>query len=153
MYIDHATFRSSDMDATRDFFISVFNLLPGARPGLISNRIPGYWLYAQDKPLVHIIPAGDEGHPLPATALKESIDHVAFHLEGYAAFREKLQGLGIHYSLMDLADIQERRVFIRAPGGQLFRRGRNPLTLSPELTYPALKSGRADIHRFTGLSI
>lgn len=119
MYIDHATFRSSDMDATRDFFIAVFDLQPGARPGLISNRIPGYWLYAQDKPLVHIIPAGDEGYPLPAAALKESIDHVAFHLEGYGAFREKLQGLGIHYSLMDLADIQERRVFIRAPGGQL----------------------------------
>ncbi|WP_226812229.1 VOC family protein [Buttiauxella massiliensis] len=107
------------MDATRDFFIAVFDLQPGARPGLISNRIPGYWLYAQDKPLVHIIPAGDEGYPLPAAALKESIDHVAFHLEGYGAFREKLQGLGIHYSLMDLADIQERRVFIRAPGGQL----------------------------------
>lgn len=119
MYIDHATFRSSDMDATRDFFISVFDLLPGARPGLITNRIPGYWLYAQDKPLVHIIPAGDEGYPLPAAVLKESIDHVAFHLEGYAAFREKLQRLGIHYSLMDLADIQERRVFIRTPGGQL----------------------------------
>lgn len=119
MYIDHATFRSSDMDATRDFFIAVFDLQPGVRPGLISNRIPGYWLYAQGKPLVHIIPAGAEGYPLPAAALKESIDHVAFHLEGYGAFREKLQGLGIQYSLMDLADIKERRVFIRAPGGQL----------------------------------
>ena len=119
MYIDHATFRSSDMDATRDFFTSVFDLQPGARPGLISNRIPGYWLYAQDKPLVHIIPAINGGVPVPAVELKESIDHVAFHLEGYEDFREKLNALGIRYSLMDLADIQERRVFIRAPGEQL----------------------------------
>lgn len=119
MYIDHATFRSGDMEATRDFFILVFDLQPGARPGLIRNNIPGYWLYAQDKPLVHIIPASDGGYPLPAAALKESIDHVAFHLEGYGAFLEKLEGLGFHYSLMDLPDIEERRIFIRAPGGQL----------------------------------
>lgn len=32
-------------------------------------------------------------------------------------------------------------------------RGRNTLALSPELTYPALKRGRTDIHRLTGLSI
>jgi len=37
--------------------------------------------------------------------------------------------------------------------GEWGRGGRNPLTLSPELTYPALKRGRTDIHRFTGLSI
>lgn len=118
MYIDHVTFRSSDMEATRDFFISVFDLLSGARPGLISDCIPVYWLYAQYKPLVHIIPAGDEGYPLPATALKESISHVAFHLEG-SAFREKLQNLGIHYSLMDLVNIEERMIFMYAPGGKV----------------------------------
>lgn len=119
MYIDHATFRSSDMDATRDFFTSVFDLQPGARPGLISNLIPGYWLYAQDKPLVHIIPASNGVVPVPAVALIESIDHLALYLEGYGAFREKLNALGIRYYLMGLADIQERRGFIRAPGGQL----------------------------------
>lgn len=119
MYIDHATFRSSDMNATRDFFISVFDLQVGERPDLIRNLIPGYWLYEQDKPIVHIIPARDNGFSLPAVVLKESIDHVAFHLEGYRNFREKLDAMGISYSLMDLADIDERRVFIQAPGGQL----------------------------------
>ncbi|RPH25530.1 glyoxalase [Buttiauxella warmboldiae] len=119
MYIDHITFRTHDMDGTRDFFISVFDLQVGQRPALIHSRIPGYWLYSQGKPLVHIIPARVQGAPLPFAALKEGIDHVAFHLEGYGAFREKLDGLGINYSLMDLADIQERRIFMRAPGGQL----------------------------------
>lgn len=66
MYIDHATFRSSDMDATRDFFIAVFDLQPGARPALINKRIPGYWLYAQDQPLVHIIAASVQGSRCPS---------------------------------------------------------------------------------------
>ena len=34
-------------------------------------------------------------------------------------FRGKLDQLGIHYSTMDLADLGERRLFFRAPGGAL----------------------------------
>ncbi|WP_200842952.1 MULTISPECIES: hypothetical protein [unclassified Raoultella] len=121
MYIHHVTFRSHDMEATRDFFISVFDLQAGERPSLIRNSIPGYWLYEFDKPIVHIIPASAEGVRLPATALKESIDPVAFYLEGYQNVRIKLDRLGILYSLMDLVDIDERRIFIRAPGDLLPR--------------------------------
>ena len=40
-------------------------------------------------------------------------------MEGYANFRNKLDQLGIHYSTMDLADIGERRLFFRTPGGPL----------------------------------
>lgn len=47
------------------------------------------------------------------------IDHVGLRLNGYAEFRARLDRLGIRYSLMDLADIQERRVFLQTPGGSL----------------------------------
>jgi glyoxylase I family protein len=40
-------------------------------------------------------------------------------MEGYADFRSKLDRLGIRYTPMDLADIQERRLFFHAPGGPL----------------------------------
>jgi len=40
-------------------------------------------------------------------------------MEGYAEFRRKLEQLGIRYSTMDLADIQERRLFFHTPGGPL----------------------------------
>jgi hypothetical protein len=40
-------------------------------------------------------------------------------MQGYAEFRSKLDQLGIRYSTMDLADLGERRLFFRTPGGPL----------------------------------
>ena len=114
MQLDHVTIRTRDIAATRDFFRAVFDLREGERPNAI-RRIPGCWLYAEGKPLVHII--GSHGSGIDHAA--EAIDHVGLRLTGYAAFREKLDRLGVRYSLMDLPDIDERRVFLHAPGGPL----------------------------------
>ncbi|WP_395697783.1 VOC family protein [Methylocella sp.] len=114
MHLDHVTIRTRDIDATRDFFRTVFDLEERERPQAI-RHIPGCWLYAGDEPLVHII--GSSG--FEADRATEAIDHVGFRLDGYGAFRAKLERLGIRYSTMDLADIQERRLFFHAPGGPL----------------------------------
>lgn len=114
MRLDHVTIRTRDIAAARDFFRTVFELEDGERPRAIRG-IPGFWLYSEGQPLVHIIGSGGTGFDQAA----EAIDHVGFRLEGYAAFRARLDRLGIRYSLMDLADIQERRIFLRAPGGPL----------------------------------
>jgi catechol 2,3-dioxygenase-like lactoylglutathione lyase family enzyme len=115
MKLDHVTIRTRDLQATRNFFLSVFDLREGERPLAIQRRIPGHWLYSEGHPLVHII--GSQGSGFDRAA--EAIDHVGFRMQGYAAFREKLDQLGIRYSTMDLADLQERRLFFRAPGGPL----------------------------------
>ena len=114
MKLDHVTIRTRDLQATRSFFLTVFDLKEGERP-LAIRRIPGHWLYSEGHPLVHII--GSQGSGFDCSA--EAIDHVGLRLEGYAEFRSKLDQLGIHYSTMDLADIGERRLFFRAPGGPL----------------------------------
>ena len=114
MKLDHVTIRTRDLQATRSFFLTVFDLEEGERP-LAIHRIPGHWLYSEGHPLVHII--GSQGSGIDRAA--EAIDHVGLRLEGYAEFRSKLDQLGIHYSTMDLADIGERRLFFRAPGGPL----------------------------------
>jgi glyoxylase I family protein len=114
MNLDHVTIRTRDLQATRSFFLTVFDLEEGERP-LAIQGIPGHWLYARGHPLVHII--GSQGTGFDRAA--EAIDHVGFRLKGYAAFREKLDKLDIHYSTMDLADLGERRLFFRAPGGPL----------------------------------
>ncbi|NVD40236.1 glyoxalase [Ensifer sp. HO-A22] len=114
MHLDHVTIRTRDIQATRAFFETVFALDVGERPIAI-QRIPGYWLYADDRPIVHII--GSQGGGLDHAA--EAIDHVGLRLEGYTVFRARLDSLGIAYSTMDLADIGERRLFLRAPGGPL----------------------------------
>ena len=114
MNLDHVTIRTRDLQATRSFFLTLFDLMEGERP-LAIQRIPGHWLYSGGHPLVHIIGSQGQGTGRPA----EAIDHVGLRLEGYAAFRQKLDQLGIRYSTMDLTDLQERRLFFHAPGGPL----------------------------------
>ncbi len=115
MKLDHVTIRTRDLPATRDFFLKVFDLREGERPLAIQRRIPGHWLYSEAHPLVHII--GSQGHGSDHAA--EAIDHVGFRMQGYAEFRNKLDQIGIRYSTRDLADLEERRLFFRAPGGPL----------------------------------
>ena len=55
MHIDHTTIRTKDIEATKNYFTTVFDLKEGRRPNVIEKSIPGYWLYADDKPTVHII--------------------------------------------------------------------------------------------------
>ena len=114
MHLDHVTIRTRDLETTRRFLVRVFDLEEGERP-LAIRRIPGHWLYSDGHPVVHII--GSQGSRIDGSA--EAIDHVGLRMEGYAAFRKKLDQLGIRYSPMDLADLQQRRLFFRAPGGPL----------------------------------
>jgi glyoxylase I family protein len=114
MNLDHVTIRTRDLQATRSFFLKVFDLEEGERP-LAIRRIPGHWLYSEGRPLVHIIGSQANGTDRAA----EAIDHVGLRMEGYSEFRSKLDQLGIRYTTMDLADLQERRLFFHTPGGPL----------------------------------
>lgn len=114
MHLDHVTIRTRDIASTAIFFQNVFGMVEGDRPQAI-RRIPGVWLFADGKPMVHII--GAQGYGIDHAA--EAIDHVGFGMTGYAAFRAKLERLSIAYSPMDLPEIGERRLFLRAPGGPL----------------------------------
>ena len=114
MTLDHVTIRTRDLQATRSFFLRVFDLEEGERPRAI-QRIPGHWLYSEGRPLVHII--GSQGYGIDRAA--EAIDHVGLRMNGYADFREKLDRLGVRYLPMVLPELQERRLFFHAPGGPL----------------------------------
>lgn len=114
MHIDHTTLRTNKLEETRDFFIRVFDLKEGPRPATIAARIKGHWLYFDDKPLVHLI----ESIALPGAATgysPEAIDHTAFFLEDYEGFRNKLDSLNVKYSLMNLPELGEKRIFLHTP--------------------------------------
>lgn len=115
MHLDHITVRTRDLHGTRAFFLEVFDELEERdRPKAI-HRIPGHWLYAGDKPIIHLIGARGYGTDIAA----EAYDHVGIHLDGYSDFRAKLEALGIRYSTMDLDELDERRLFFRTPSGPL----------------------------------
>jgi catechol 2,3-dioxygenase-like lactoylglutathione lyase family enzyme len=114
MHIDHTTIRTSQLDLTKDFLIKVFDMKEGGRPALIEKVIPGYWLYFEDKPLIHIIKSRNY-HLSTKDVSAEAIDHTAFLLTGYESFKQKLIDLEVPFSIMDLEDMGERRIFFHTP--------------------------------------
>lgn len=115
MQFDHLTLRTRDLSSAKVFFEQVFDLTEGSRPSVIRN-IPGHWLYADDKPVVHLVGSSRGAH----VRSDEAIDHVGIRPNGsYKDFKARLETLAITYSLMDVFELQERRIFFRTPGGPL----------------------------------
>ncbi|MFP3542464.1 glyoxalase [Rhizobium sp. SIMBA_035] len=112
MLIDHVTLRTADLEGTKVFLEDLLGLTVGARPDF---GFPGYWLYDEGEPVVHLIPGA--GATVGRDA--ETIDHVGFRLRGYQVFRKKLDDAATAYSTMDLPELGERRLFVRTPGGIL----------------------------------
>jgi len=112
MILDHVTLRTGDLEGTRAFLEMVLEVRPGYRPDF---SFPGYWLYAADEPVIHLIPG--EGGAVDRRG--ETIDHAAFRLEDHDGMRNKLDRLGIPYSRMELPDLGEKRIFVRTPAGIL----------------------------------
>lgn len=97
------------MDQVRDFYCEVFQLEIGERPDF---GIPGYWLYAGAKPLVHLIESDNHrdlrgGH----------LDHVAFKAGNIAGLRARLDGLGWDYSTIERPEFNMTQLFFRDPAG------------------------------------
>ena len=50
--LNHVTVRTTRMEATRDFYVTVLGMSVGSRPDL---GFPGAWLYASGQAVLHII--------------------------------------------------------------------------------------------------
>jgi catechol 2,3-dioxygenase-like lactoylglutathione lyase family enzyme len=110
--LDHATLRTSDLEGTREFLEALLGLKPGFRP---PSSFPGYWLYAGDRPIIHLIP-GEALRPARGT---EGIDHIGFRLTDYDETLARLDALNTPCSRMELPELGERRLFVRTPTGIL----------------------------------
>jgi catechol 2,3-dioxygenase-like lactoylglutathione lyase family enzyme len=104
--------RTSDLEGTRAFLEILLDLTPGYRPDF---PFPGYWLYAGDEPVVHLVP----GRGGPVDRSGETIDHIGFRLTDYDGILRKVGNLAIPHSLMNLPEIGERRIFVETPTGIL----------------------------------
>jgi catechol 2,3-dioxygenase-like lactoylglutathione lyase family enzyme len=120
MQLDRATIVTADLETARHFFVDIAGLSEGARPPF---SVDGYWLYANGRPVVHLIDA-----TAPATAahgrVAPRIDHIAFRLDGTAewqALLERLRVHGVDYQTAQVpqrgAQPAERQLFVAlAPG-------------------------------------
>ena len=116
----HVLVLSDDIDASRDFYRDAVGMTVGERPPL---PFPGYWLYLDGKPCLHI--ADRERYTAQArhvglraaTPVGGRIDHVAFAATDYAAAAERLERDGIAAIHNVVPEAGMRQLFFNDPDG------------------------------------
>jgi len=89
-FLDHVNVRTANLERLACFYEDVLGLPRGARPDL---GFPGAWMYAGDRPVVHLVGVAEQ--PEPAGALR--LEHFAFAATGLAGFLARLEAHGIAY--------------------------------------------------------
>jgi len=118
--LDHVNVLTGDVDEARDFFVAVLGVTAGYRPPF---RSPGHWLYAGDRAIIHVSHAGDheqthtDDHRGETVGGQQTVDHVAFGCEDYAAMIARLRELGLRYHEADVPATEIHQVFVDGPGG------------------------------------
>jgi catechol 2,3-dioxygenase-like lactoylglutathione lyase family enzyme len=123
--LDHYSVRTADVAATQSFYETVLGLRAGARPPF---PFPGAWLYAGERPLVHVIgidPADQQGLQAYLGARPEgspaantgALDHIAFTAADLPGMRERLARLGIAARERAVPGLGLQQVFVTDPNG------------------------------------
>jgi catechol 2,3-dioxygenase-like lactoylglutathione lyase family enzyme len=137
--INHYSIRTTDLEASRQFYTEVMGFSVGPRPPF---PFPGLWLYngphgVYDNAVVHIIgidlndPVGLKKY-LGDRGLSElkggtgTLDHIAFSATGLAAMRAHLKSKGVAHRERTVPALGLHQVFLEDP---------SKVTL--ELNYPA----------------
>jgi catechol 2,3-dioxygenase-like lactoylglutathione lyase family enzyme len=112
MHLDHINLATPKdlMEKVREFYCQALQLEDGARPDF---GIPGYWLYGEGRPLVHLIES-DNHYPAEQ---QPYLDHVAFRGEHVAQYVARLQRMGVEHRVSHIADFDLCQVFCKDPAG------------------------------------
>jgi catechol 2,3-dioxygenase-like lactoylglutathione lyase family enzyme len=114
MKLDHATIVTQDLEGARRFLCGIVGLSDGPRPPFSVN---GYWLYADGRPVIHLVEA-----TLPALTGRASprIDHIALRVDDaaeWAALVERMESNNVPYTLAEVPLANELQLFVSlAPG-------------------------------------
>jgi len=112
MHIDHINISAPPdlLVKVRDFYCSVLGLAEGFRPKFSRG---GYWLYADGKPIIHLV----ESHAHHWNDKQGFLDHFALQSAGAAKLIENLDKAGIEYRKSFLPEIATTQVFCKDPAG------------------------------------
>lgn len=111
--LDHFNISTAKPEQTMSFYCDALGLVnrPERRPEL---GVPGVWLFAGDRPLVHLVFVDDE-----PGAVRGALDHVAFDATDRDAIASRLDDHGVVYELIDHPSGTFSQFFVRDPNGAL----------------------------------
>jgi catechol 2,3-dioxygenase-like lactoylglutathione lyase family enzyme len=98
------------LEEVRRFYSGALQLEEGPRPDF---GIPGYWLYGDGCPLIHLIES-EEHHP---AARPHYLDHVAFEVDGMESYTKRLDDMGVAYKVNHIPEYKLSQVFCEDPCG------------------------------------
>jgi catechol 2,3-dioxygenase-like lactoylglutathione lyase family enzyme len=136
----HYSVRTTDIEASRRFYVDVLGLRAGFRPPF---KFPGLWLYQgedeSDFGVVHLVgvdpadPVGLQeylGDKAPDSLRgSAAVDHLAFLASGWRSMRERMQGAGLAFRERTVPALGLHQVFVEDPSG-----------ITIELNYPAAEA-------------
>jgi catechol 2,3-dioxygenase-like lactoylglutathione lyase family enzyme len=114
--LDHFTIRCSeaDLEPLCDFYTRHIGLRIGNRPPIPA---PGFWLYSEGRPIVHLYAIGNAVDAAHGTAVTGPLDHISFRAHGLAATRAHLRANGIAFEEAPVPGWPLHQVFVRDPKG------------------------------------
>lgn len=108
--MDHFTIVTDQLEATHRFYTGLLALVEGPRPPF---PVPGYWLYAGTRPVLHVIGV----HQMPEPR-RGAIDHIAFRAEDLSGAVDRLDAFGIAYRIIRApGEMRTWQVFFDDPNG------------------------------------
>ena len=112
--LNHYTILVQDLERTKDFYEDIVGLKSGDRPPL---TFPGYWLYAGNDPVVHLIGYRPEDPPIAGAPGTGRLDHIAFAAENLRLMKDRLGANRITYEERVLPRMNMTQLFFKDPDG------------------------------------
>ena len=120
--MEHYLVLTDDIDKTRDFYVGILGLQDGFRPQL---GFPGYWLYLQRVPVLHIAEwatytahSGKRGIPVTTPAPGTgALDHIAFNGSDAGEMIDRLKANDIPFHRNDAPEAGLVQLFLDDPNG------------------------------------
>ncbi len=114
-HLNHINIRTDVMEETKDFYVDVVGLEVGARPPF---DMPGYWLYAGDTAIVHLLPSEPDSPPrTDRQGMGNGLDHVGLMASGSEDMKATLARRGVKYHTNLVGGGQILQIFFDDPNG------------------------------------
>jgi len=128
--LDHRGIQTTKLEASRHFYEDLLGLEQGQRPGALPTK--GYWLYAGDNPIVHLIEHPDGLNDEPVARREKLTNaggqtHIALTVEKARDAVDRLHEANVPYWDRLFRDPVMYQVFVEDPNGLLIELiDRNP---------------------------